>query len=193
MPLTVPTQYIHLQPTCAPLSLTPSPLLSARFHGRSPTGSEPAPRCIKSSPRKRTRMTRIKRIFTDFPISANPRHPRNPCSIVASLQFDQNMRSSVSICGSFFAEAPQINRHLFINNRRVKYSSAPGTRIRFSCALPETDPDPLSERHAALVVKALYSEFYSERIDSDRLTADEIRVVEESIKTRGVKNDLEGS
>ncbi len=29
-----------------------------------------------------TRMTRIKRIFTDNPIRTHPRHPCNPCSIV---------------------------------------------------------------------------------------------------------------
>ncbi len=32
--------------------------------------------------RRRTRMTRIKRIFTDNPIRAYPRHPCNLCSIV---------------------------------------------------------------------------------------------------------------
>ncbi len=103
---------------CAPLSPIPSPLPSARLHWRSPAGSEPAPRWIKSSPRKRTRMTQIKRIFTDFPIRVNP---RNPCSTFASLfvdapeirnamnlQFAQttNLRSSAFICGSSFAEAP---------------------------------------------------------------------------------------
>jgi hypothetical protein len=47
---------------------------------------------------KGTRMTRIKRIFTDYPICANPRHPRYPCSIVALL----------------FAKASEINNSLFI-------------------------------------------------------------------------------
>jgi len=75
-------------PICAPLSPTPSPLPFARPHWRSPAGNEPAPRWIKSSPRKRTRMTRIGRIFTDFPIRVNPRHPRNPCSTSASLFVD---------------------------------------------------------------------------------------------------------
>ena len=28
-----------------------------------------------------TRMTRIKRIYTDYHIRAYPRHPRDPCSI----------------------------------------------------------------------------------------------------------------
>jgi hypothetical protein len=70
---------------CAPLSPTPSPLPFARLHWRSPVGSEPAPRRIKSSPRKRTRMTLIKWIFTDYSIRVNPRHPRNPCSTSASL------------------------------------------------------------------------------------------------------------
>ncbi|MCX9012276.1 MAG: hypothetical protein OIN66_14290 [Candidatus Methanoperedens sp.] len=36
-----------------------------------------------------------------------------------------NLRSSAFICGSFFAEAPQINRSIFINVRRARYSSAP--------------------------------------------------------------------
>jgi len=100
---------------CAPLSPTPSPLPFARLHWRTPDGSEPVQRW------KRTRMTRIGRIFTDFPIRANPCHPCNPCSTSASLhakapeirnamylQFAQtiNLRSSAFICGSFFAEAP---------------------------------------------------------------------------------------
>jgi hypothetical protein len=75
-------------PSNAPLSPIPSPLPSARLHWRSPAGSEPAPRWIKNSPRKRTRMTQIKRIFTDFPIRANPCHPCNPCSTSASLFVD---------------------------------------------------------------------------------------------------------
>jgi hypothetical protein len=135
--------------TRAPLSPIPSPHPAARRRGVSPAGSEPAPRWIKNPPRKRTRMAQIKRIFTDFPIRANPRHPRNPCSTSASLfvnapeihnvnylQFAQtiNLRLSVFICGSFFAEAPDINRSVFINNRRVKYFSAPGTPIQSSCA-----------------------------------------------------------
>ncbi len=114
---------------CAPLSPIPSPLPSARFHWRSPAGSESAPRWIKNFILKRTRMTRIERIFTDFPIRVNPRHPRNPCSTSASLfvdapeihnlnylQFAQttNLRLSAFICGSFFAEAPDINYSAFI-------------------------------------------------------------------------------
>ncbi|MBU3967731.1 MAG: hypothetical protein KKG76_10220, partial [Euryarchaeota archaeon] len=93
----------------------------ARPHWRSPAGNEPAPRWIKSSPRKRTRMTRIGRLFTDFPIRVNPRHPRNPCSTSASLFVDApeihnvnylpfaqttNLRSSAFICGLVSAEAP---------------------------------------------------------------------------------------
>ncbi len=49
-----------------------------------------------------------------FSIRAHPCNPCNPCSIVTSL----------------FAEAPQINRHLFINNRRAKYSNASGNHTR---------------------------------------------------------------
>ncbi len=45
-------------------------------------------------PRNRTRMTLIKRIFTDSFIRANPRHPYNPCSMADSL----------------FEEAPKINK-----------------------------------------------------------------------------------
>jgi hypothetical protein len=78
----------HLPPTCAPLSPIPSSLPSARLHWRSPAGSEPTPRWIKSLPRNRTRMTRNGRIFMDFPIRANPRHPCNPCSTAASLFVD---------------------------------------------------------------------------------------------------------
>ncbi len=120
---------IHIRFICALPSLIPSPLPSACFHWRSPAGSEPAPRCIKSSPLKRTRIPRIGRILTDFPISVNPRHPRNPCSTSASLfvdaleirnamylQFTQttNLRSSAFICGLFFAGAPDINSSEFI-------------------------------------------------------------------------------
>ncbi len=47
---------------------------------------------IKSTIPKRTHMIRIGRMFTDFPIRVNPRHPCNSCSIAASL----------------FAEAPEI-------------------------------------------------------------------------------------
>ncbi len=112
-----------------PLSPEPSPLPSARLHWRSPAVCEPAPRCIKFSPRKRTRITRIGRIFTDFPIRGNPRHPRNPCSTSASLFVDApeirnamylqfthttNLRSSAFICGLFSAEAPDINCSEFI-------------------------------------------------------------------------------
>jgi hypothetical protein len=151
------------------LNTIPQPthhLPSARLHWGSPAGSEPVLRWIKNSPRKRTRMAQIKRIFTDFPIRANPRHPRNPCSTSASLfvdapeihnvnylQFAQttNLRSSMPkpcgfstprtrmprrayvdtpsrgvtlgafICGSYFAEAPDINCSEFIkshNSRR---------------------------------------------------------------------------
>ena len=65
---------------------------------------------IKISILKRTRMTQIKRIFADFPIRANPRHPRNPCSIVASL----------------FAEAPDSNGSDRINRMdRIKPSANP--------------------------------------------------------------------
>ncbi len=123
--------------TCAPLSPDPSPL-PACLHRRSPAGSEPAPRWIKNSPRKRTRMTRIGRIFTDFPIRANPCHPRNPCSMSASLfvdapeihnvnylQFAQttNLRSSAFICGSFFARAPDINCSKFIKSQNSRSQS----------------------------------------------------------------------
>jgi hypothetical protein len=74
-----PTTYL---PTCAPLSPIPSPLPSARLHWR------PLVPCAGSEPLlrwKRTRMTRIGRIFTDFPIRVNPCHPCNLCSTAASL------------------------------------------------------------------------------------------------------------
>jgi hypothetical protein len=71
--------------SCAPLSRKYSPFIEERLHRRSPAGSEPAPRWIKNSPRNRTRMTRNGRIFMDFPIRVNPRHPCNPCSTSASL------------------------------------------------------------------------------------------------------------
>jgi len=79
----------HPASSCAPTP-TPSPLPYSRLYWRA--GSEPALLW------KRTRMTQIKRIFADFLIRANPCHPCNPCSILASL----------------FAEAPQINKLLFI-------------------------------------------------------------------------------
>jgi hypothetical protein len=53
---------------------------------------------IKIPLQKRTRMAWIGRIFTYPPIRANPRHPRNPRSIVILL----------------FAKAPEINNSLFI-------------------------------------------------------------------------------
>jgi hypothetical protein len=123
------------------LNTIPQPthhLPSARLHWGSPAGSEPVLRWIKNSPRKRTRMAQIKRIFTDFPIRANPRHPRNPCSTSASLfvdapeihnvnylQFAQttNLRSSAFICGSYFAEAPDINKQLFIKQIHLSLRS----------------------------------------------------------------------
>jgi hypothetical protein len=100
----------------APLSPISSPFPSARLHWRPLVpcaGSEPAPRWIKNSPRKRTRITQIGRIFTDFPIRANPRHPCNPCSTSASLFVDAPSRGvtlGAFICGSFFAEAPSNDR-----------------------------------------------------------------------------------
>lgn len=95
--------------SCAPLSPTHSPLPYARLHWRNLVSyvgnrNEPVLRW------KRTRMTQIKRIFTDFFIRANPCHPSNPCSVAVSV----------------FEEAPKINRSLFINVWRVKYSSALG-------------------------------------------------------------------
>ncbi len=90
---------------------------------------------IKSSIRKRTRMTQIKRIFTDFPIRVNPRHPRNPCSTSASLfaaapyskdsdrinRMDRINQSTNPVnpvhpvqSGSSFSAAPDINCSEFI-------------------------------------------------------------------------------
>jgi hypothetical protein len=84
---------------------------------------------------KGTRMTRIKWIFPDHPLRVNPRHPRNPCSIVAFLfakapeisnaiypQFAQtiNLRSSAFICGSVFANAPDSYKSQFI--KRINLS-----------------------------------------------------------------------
>ncbi len=90
---------------------------------------------IKIPIRKRTRMTQIKRIFTDFPIRVNPRHPRNPCSTSASLfvdaphskdsdrinRMDRTKPSANPVnpvhpvqSGSSFSAAPDINKPLFI-------------------------------------------------------------------------------
>ncbi len=129
---------------CAPLSPDPSPLPSLLLPRRPLVpcaGSEPAPRYIKDSPQKRTRMTRIGRIFTDFPIRVNPCHPRNPCSTSASLFVDApeirnviyirfaqttNLRSSAFICGSFFAEAPDSKGSDGINRMdNIKSSANP--------------------------------------------------------------------
>ncbi|WP_143311579.1 hypothetical protein [Candidatus Methanoperedens nitratireducens] len=63
-------------------------------------GGERVLRRMKSSIRKRTRMTRIGRIFMDFFIRAYPCHPCHPCSTAASLS----------------AEAPQINILRFIKS-----------------------------------------------------------------------------
>jgi len=52
-------------------------------------------------------MTWIGRIFTDFPIRVNPRHPRNPCSTSASV----------------FVDAPIINYCEFIKVRASQNSS----------------------------------------------------------------------
>lgn len=118
----------HPKPSC-PHPLSPIPLSSARLPWRSPAGNEHAPRWIKNSPRKRTRMTRIGRIFTDFPIRVNQCHPYNPCSTAALIFVDVpkirnaiyirfvqtiNLRLSAFICGSFSAEAPDINCFEFI-------------------------------------------------------------------------------
>ncbi len=113
----------------ASLKSKPSPLLTVRLHWRTAAGSKPAPSLykpgtinlrssaficgsyfakapeIKSSPRKRIRMTRIGRIFTDFLIRVNPRHPRNPCSIAASLFAD----------ASYSDDSDRINRMDRIN------------------------------------------------------------------------------
>ncbi len=107
MPPNTPFSYVLLPSN-------PSPL-SERLPSRLPAVSEPAPRqrpgatnlrssavicgsCFEEAPpvqcRKRTRMTPIKRIFTDSLICANPRHPCNPCSMAASL----------------LGKAPQINK-----------------------------------------------------------------------------------
>ncbi len=95
-----------------PLSPIPSPLPSARLHWRSPAGSEPAPR-LKSSPRKRTRMTWIGRIFTDIPIRVNPRNPCNPCSTSALLLVD----------------APEIRNAMYLQFAQT-------TNLRSSCRNP---------------------------------------------------------
>jgi len=143
-------------------------------------GSEPAPRRIKSSPRKRTRMTLIKRIFTDYSIRVNPRHPRNPCSVSASLfvdapeirnvnylQFAQttNLRSSAFICGSFFAEAPDINYYVFIKEITSQNSSPQSHHI------PPTSSSKhgplLSERrlNAARITKYAFLQLFNSNID----------------------------
>ncbi len=141
-----------LQPSCATLTPTPSPLPSE--HPACHSRGEPVLR--------RTRITLIRRIFADFSTRMNPCHPCNPCSTAALFFADApeirdasyiklvqitNLRSSAFICGSFPAEVQQINRHLFINNRCSKYSSAPGIHIGFSCALPEPEPSPLPSKH----------------------------------------------
>ncbi len=72
----------HNPSNCTPLSQYPSPLSSMRFNLRVPADSASAPHLIKSA--IRTRMTWIGRIFTDFPIRVNPRHPCDPCSTAAS-------------------------------------------------------------------------------------------------------------
>ncbi|VVB96077.1 Uncharacterised protein [uncultured archaeon] len=132
-------------PSCAPLSPTPTPLPSVRFHRRAPASSEPAPLLMKSAIRKRTRMTRIGWISTDFPIRANPRHPFNPCSTAVSpvveapgirnviyIKFARitNLRSSALICGSFFPEAFIHNTFsglgTTLNMHRIKLSYAQG-------------------------------------------------------------------
>jgi hypothetical protein len=119
---------------------SPLPPIPAHLHWQPfipCAGSEPAPRWIKNSPRKRTRMTQIKRIFTDFPNRVNPRHPCNPCSTSASLFVDApdsngsnginsmdrikpsaNPVNPVSPVqsGSSFSAAPDINRSEFIKS-----------------------------------------------------------------------------
>ncbi len=108
-----------MPPPCSPLSPIPNPLSSARLYWRNPAGSEPAPRHhipnttnLRSSAficgsffadkletkiliHKGTRMTRIKRIFTDNPICVNPRHPRYPCSILFSDEVLDNNKQLV--------------------------------------------------------------------------------------------------
>jgi hypothetical protein len=128
---------LNTHTTCAPLSRKYSPLLEERLHWHSPAGSEPAPRryrpgtinlrssafiCgsyfarepeIKSPIWKRTRMTQIKRIFTDFPFRVNPRHPCNPCSTSASL----------------FVDVPEIH-----NAMNLQFAQT--TNLRSSCRNP---------------------------------------------------------
>ena len=58
-------------------------IASAHRKGREEQKAEPHKSLsINKIIRPGTRMTRIKRIFTDNPIRAHPRHPCNPCSIV---------------------------------------------------------------------------------------------------------------
>ncbi len=99
---------------------------------------------IKISILKRTRMTQIKRIFADFPIRANPRHPRKPCSTSASLfadapyskdsdrinRMDRINPSTNPVnpvhpvqSGSSFSAAPDINCSEFINGWTSQNSS----------------------------------------------------------------------
>ena len=130
---------------CAPLSPIPSPLPSARLHW------------IKSSSRKRTRMTQIEGILTDFPICVNPRHPRNPCSTSASLfaeapySKDSNRMDRINPStnpvnpvhpvqsGSSFSAAPDINCSEFIKLWTSQNSSPQSHHILplHACILPD--------------------------------------------------------
>jgi hypothetical protein len=111
----------HLPPTCAPLSQFPSPL-PACLHQRSPAGSEPAPRLcrpgtinLRSSMPKpcgfstpRTRM--LRRAYVDTP--------------------SRGVTLGAFICGSFFAEAPEINYSEFIKIRATQNSSPQSHHIK---------------------------------------------------------------
>jgi hypothetical protein len=162
---------------------SPLPPIPAHLHWQPfipCAGSEPAPRWIKNSPRKRTRMTQIKRIFTDFPNRANPRHPCNPCSTSASLfvdapeirnamylQFAQttNLRSSAFICGSYFAEAPDINCSIFIKVWASQNSSPQRHHIQPNSSSKQGTL--LSERrlNAARKTKYAFLQLFNSKID----------------------------
>jgi len=108
---------------------------------------KPEHKPLASSYRQRSRASLDKKLSleantndtdrTDFPIRANPRHPRNPCSTSASLFVDAlgirnvnylqiaqttNLRSSAFICGSFFAEALDINKieYIYLSLRALR-------------------------------------------------------------------------
>ncbi len=100
------------------------------------SGSEPIPRRCRPTMPNQCCMTRMVKPYVNAPYRGVTLGAFICGSFFAevpdinSSEFINVWASQNSIVASLFAEAPQINCHLFINNRRAKYPSASGIHIR---------------------------------------------------------------